>query len=91
MAGGCVLGRPVWVAVNCHPARSTDALTTVGVERHRLHTRVDQPAVEKVEEVEHAHLPPGVIDAVFLVSSGVVRAGLAPDAQSEPHGVHCHR
>jgi hypothetical protein len=85
VAGGDVGDRAVRHAVDRDAARTTDALSTVRIERNRVDPTLGQGFVEPVEQFEHRHVRCRIGDGVLLERSGLVGPALAPHSQQQLH------
>ena len=73
------------LAVNQEAAAAADALAAVVLEAHGPFSGADQLFVELIECLQQGEVGGEVFQLMALVTTGLIGAALAPDAQGEFH------
>ena len=73
------------LAIHQEAAASADALAAVVLEAHRSFSGADQLFVELIEGLQQGEVGGDVLQLMALVTTGLIGAALAPDAQGEFH------
>ena len=85
LAGGGGLLGAVRAPVDHHPAGTADALPAVVGEGDGLDVVVDEALVDDVEHLQERAVLGDVVGVDVEEAARLVRPGLAPDPQLEPH------
>ena len=73
------------LAVHQEAAAAADAFAAVVLEAHRPFPGADQLFVELIEGLQQGEVGGDVLQLMALVTTGLIGAALAPDAQGEFH------
>ena len=73
------------LAVHQEAAAAADAFAAVVLEAHRPFSGADQLFVELIEGLQQGEVGGDVLQLMALVTTGLIGAALAPDAQGEFH------